>query len=59
MTYKVKFTMINYLEDILSEMPSGMDGVVRTPVQDDMFTFDRESPLLYTKDSDFYHRTTA
>jgi hypothetical protein len=35
--HKVKFTMINYLEGILSEMPSGMGGIARTPAQDDLF----------------------
>jgi hypothetical protein len=34
--HEVKFTMIDYLEDILSEMPSDMEGVGRTPAQDDL-----------------------
>jgi hypothetical protein len=29
--HKVKFTLIDYPEDILSEMPSDMDGIARTP----------------------------
>ena len=57
--HKVKFTMFDYLEDILSEMPSDMDGIARTPAQDDLFTVDEHSPLLNEKDADFYHRTTA
>jgi hypothetical protein len=57
--HKVKFTMIDYLEDILSEMPSDMEGIARTPAQDDLFTIDESSPLLNVKDADFYHRTTA
>jgi hypothetical protein len=57
--HKVKLTMINYLEDILSEMPSDMEGVARTPAQDDLFTVDESSTLLNVKDADFYHRTTA
>jgi hypothetical protein len=32
--HKVKLTMIDYLEDILSEMPSDMEGIARTPAQD-------------------------
>jgi hypothetical protein len=44
--HKVKFTMIDYLEDILSEMPSDMRGIARTPAQDDLFTVDEGSPLL-------------
>jgi hypothetical protein len=57
--HKVKFTMFDYLEDILSEMPSDMEGIARTPAQDNLFTIDEQSPLLSDKDADFYHRTTA
>jgi hypothetical protein len=56
---KVKFTMIDYLEDILSEMPSDMNGTAKTPARDNLFTIDNSSPLLNVKDADFYHRTTA
>jgi hypothetical protein len=56
---KVKFTMIDYLEDILSEMPSDMSGTAKTPARDNLFTIDDSSPLLNVKDADFYHRTTA
>jgi hypothetical protein len=51
--------MFDYLEDMLSEMPSDMEGVARTPAQDDLFTIDEQSSLLNEKDADFYHRTTA
>jgi hypothetical protein len=57
--HKVKFTMIDYLKDILSEMPSDMEGIAKTPAQDDLFTVDESSSLLNIKDADFYHRTTA
>jgi hypothetical protein len=57
--HKMKFTMIDYLEDILSEMPNDMEGIALTPAQDDLFTVDESSPLLNTKDADFYHRTAA
>jgi hypothetical protein len=56
---KVKFTMFDYLEDILSEIPIDMEGVARTPAQDDLFTIDESSPLLNERDADFYHCTTA
>jgi hypothetical protein len=56
---KMKFTMFDYLKDILSEIPSDMEGIVRTPAQDDLFTINESSPLLNEKDADFYHRTTA
>jgi hypothetical protein len=46
--HKVKFTMIDYLEDILSEMPSEMEGIAaRTPAQNNLFTVDESSPLSY------------
>jgi hypothetical protein len=48
-----------YLEDILSEMPSDMEGIARIPFHDDLFTVDESSPLLNIKDAAFYHRTTA
>jgi hypothetical protein len=57
--HKVKFTIFDYLEDILSEMLSDMEEVARTPAQDDLFTIDEQYPLLNEKDTDFYHRTTA
>jgi hypothetical protein len=56
---RVKFTMFDYFEDILSEMPTDMEGAARTPAQDDLFTVDESSPLLNEKDADFYHPTTA
>jgi hypothetical protein len=57
--HKVKFTMIDYLEDILSETPRDMEGTARTPAWDELFTVDESSPLLNIKDADFNHRTTA
>jgi hypothetical protein len=41
--HKVKFTIIDYLEDILSGMPSDMEGIARTPAQNDLFTVDESS----------------
>jgi hypothetical protein len=34
---KIKFTMYDYLEDILSEMPDDMNGTALTPATDHMF----------------------
>jgi hypothetical protein len=56
---KVKFTMYDYLEDILDEMPNDMNGTAPAPASDNMFEVDEESPLLNEKESDFFHRTTA
>jgi hypothetical protein len=57
--HKVKFTMIDYLKDILSEMPGDMEGVARTLAQDDLFTIDDQYPLLNGRDADFCHCMTA
>jgi hypothetical protein len=56
---KVKFTMYDYLEDILSKMPSDMNGTALTPASDHMFETEDDSPSLNEKESDFFHRTTA
>jgi hypothetical protein len=34
---RVKFTMYDYLEDILDEMPDGMNGTAPTPASSNMF----------------------
>jgi hypothetical protein len=56
---KVKFTMYDYLEDILDEMPEDMNGTAPTPASDNLFDTDDNSPQLSEKESDFFHRTTA
>jgi hypothetical protein len=58
-TKKVKFTMYDYLEDILSEMPDDMNGTSPTPANDRLFEVDDDSPPLNEKEADFFHRTTA
>jgi hypothetical protein len=56
---KVKFTMYDYLEDILEEMPADMNGTAPTPASDNLFDVDNDSPPLNVKEADFFHRTTA
>jgi hypothetical protein len=56
---KVKFTMYDYLEDILAEMPEDMKGTAPTPASDNLFNIDEDSLPLNEKESDFFHRTTA
>jgi hypothetical protein len=56
---KVKFTMYDYLEDVIAEMPGDMKGTAPTPASDNLFSVDEESPPLNEKESDFFHRTTA
>jgi hypothetical protein len=56
---KVRFTMYDYLEDILDKMPIDMNGTAPTPVSENMFKVDTESPALNEKESDFFACTTA
>jgi hypothetical protein len=56
---KVVFTMYDYLEDIIGEMPDDMNETAPTPASDNLFDVDDGSPLLNEKESDFFHRTTA
>jgi hypothetical protein len=56
---KVVFTMYDYLEDILGDMPDDKNGTAPTPASDNLFDVDEDSPLLNEKESDFFHRTTA
>jgi hypothetical protein len=55
----VKFTMYDYLEDILAEMPGDMKGTAPTPASDNLFNIDDDSAALNERESDFFHRTTA
>jgi len=56
---KVKFTMYDYLEDVIEDMPDDMKGSAPTPASDNLFDVDEESIPLNEKESDFFHRTTA
>jgi hypothetical protein len=56
---KVKFTMYDFLEDILGEMPDDMKGTAPTPANDHLFDVEDDSPALNEKEADFFHRTTA
>jgi hypothetical protein len=56
---KVKFTMYDYLKDILDKMPKDMNGTAPTPASDNLFDADDDSPQLNKKEAGFFHRTTA
>jgi hypothetical protein len=56
---KVKFTMYDYLEDIIEGMPDDMNGTAPTPASDNLFDVEEDSPPLNEKETDFFHRTTA
>ena len=55
----VKFTMYDYLEDILLEAPDDMNGTDVTPAAQNLFHVDEESPDLDDKTADFFHRMVA
>jgi hypothetical protein len=56
---RVKFTMYDYLEDVLDEMPDDMNGTAPTPASNNMFEVDEDLIALNERESDFFHRTTA
>jgi hypothetical protein len=56
---RVKFTMYDYLEDILNKMTDDMNGTAPTSASSNMFEVDEESTALNDKEFDFFHRTTA
>jgi hypothetical protein len=56
---KVTFTMYDYLEVILDEMPADMKGTAPTPASNNLFEAHEDSPALNKKESDFFHRATA
>jgi hypothetical protein len=43
---KVKLTMYDYIEGMLEELPSDMDGVVVTPAGNHLFQVNHENPML-------------
>jgi len=57
----VRFTMYNFLEDILSEVDArgDMKGYAVTPAADKLFEIDRNSKDLSPQDADFFHRIVA
>ena len=53
----VKFTMYDYLEDILKEADEkgDMKGTAVTPANDNLFTVDESSPKLSEKQAKYFH----
>jgi len=56
---KVKFTMYDYLEDILSDAPPDMDGEAITVAKDRLFLIDEGATKMNDERSDSFHRTVA
>ena len=55
----VKFTMYDYLEDILAESPDDMKGIAVTPAHSKLFQVNQECEKLDIKTMDWFHRTVA
>ena len=57
----VRFTMYDFLEDILSEAKGRreMKGTAVTPATEDLFKIDRNSKPLNEEEQEYFHRTTA
>ena len=55
----VKFTMYDYLEDIVLEAPDDMDGKSVTVASDHLFTVNDKCEKLDPEIADYYHRTVA
>jgi hypothetical protein len=55
----VKFTMYDYLKDILAELPDDMKGMAVTPVHSKSFQVDQKCAKLNPKTIDWFHRTVA
>ena len=55
----VKFTVYDYLEDLLLEASDEMDGTNVTPGAQNLFHVDEDSPNLDDKTADFFHRMVA
>jgi hypothetical protein len=56
---KVKFKMFDYVDSILEETPTDMDGVAITPATSSLFTVNEDSEPLDNERADTYHRLTA
>jgi hypothetical protein len=56
---KVKVIMKDYIEDMLDELPSDMDGEAATPASDHLFTVNENPVLLDDETSQMFHTNTA
>ena len=51
----VKFTMYDFLEDVLEEARDNMNGTSKWPANSKLFEVDKESPKLNVRDQDYFH----
>ena len=55
----VKFTMYDFIEDVLKEARGEMNGTSPWPADSKLFNVDPQSPRLNATDADYFHRITA
>jgi Reverse transcriptase (RNA-dependent DNA polymerase) len=57
---KVKITMIDYIDGMLDELPSWMDGEAATPAGNHLFVVNENNPQkLEREESEIFHHNTA
>jgi Reverse transcriptase (RNA-dependent DNA polymerase) len=56
---KVKFTMLDYVENVLKELPADMSGTVRTPAASHLFDVNEDAEKLSAELGDFFHHNVA
>jgi hypothetical protein len=56
---KVKIRMDDYVENVLNDAPSDMDGKAATPAAEHLFKIDANAKKLDSDDSDMFHSMTA
>lgn len=56
---KVRFSMMDYVQGILDELPDDMDGESATPAASFLFDIDEECEKLDTETAEFFHHNTA
>ena len=55
----VKFTMYNFIEDVLKDARDDINGLLPWPSDSKLFKVDRNLPRLSVEDVDYFPRMTA
>lgn len=56
---KVKFTMVDFIESMLEELPDDMDGHAATPAANYLFKINRQALALDDSDAEMFHTNVA
>jgi hypothetical protein len=56
---KVQIKMVDYITDMLDELPDGMAGEAASPAANHLFTINEEHVLLNEENSEMFHHHTA